>query len=46
MPSDVDWCDEPFDYPENTTLKAVVKQKKAVKIRYSPDFENLLISKL
>ena len=33
-PSDVDWCDEPFDYPENTILKAVVKQKKAVKIMF------------
>merc|ERR1711892_808923 len=33
-PSDTDWCDEPFDYPENTILKAVVKQKKAVKIMF------------
>merc|ERR1712123_366874 len=36
-PSDTDWCDHPFDYPENTILKAVVKQKKAIKILFNND---------
>eukprot|EP00091_Calanus_sinicus_P018649 TRINITY_DN4333_c0_g1_i3.p1 TRINITY_DN4333_c0_g1~~TRINITY_DN4333_c0_g1_i3.p1 ORF type:complete len:223 (-),score=50.31 TRINITY_DN4333_c0_g1_i3:126-794(-) len=33
-PDDLDWCDEPQDYPENIILKAVAKQKKTVKIMF------------
>eukprot|EP00092_Neocalanus_flemingeri_P045996 GFUD01051625.1.p1 GENE.GFUD01051625.1~~GFUD01051625.1.p1 ORF type:complete len:216 (+),score=62.55 GFUD01051625.1:134-781(+) len=36
-PDDVDWCNEPLNYPENTILKAVVKQKKSVKIMFNND---------
>merc|ERR1711892_519310 len=34
-PDALDWCDEPFDYPENTILKAVAKQKKAIKTMFN-----------
>merc|ERR1719431_1142234 len=30
-PDDLDWCDEPYHYPEHDILKAVTNQKKAVK---------------
>merc|ERR1719219_2513522 len=33
-PEGGDWCDKPYDYPEHTILKAVAKQKKAVKIMF------------
>merc|ERR1711892_645416 len=34
-PDALDWCDESFDYPENTILKAVAKQKKAIKTMFN-----------
>ena len=52
-PDDLDWCDEPRDYPENIILKAVAKQKKTVKMKeinetseigvrmFKPQFENI-----
>ena len=30
-------CDDPLDYPENTILKAVSKQKKAIKIMFDEE---------
>merc|ERR1719315_405291 len=36
-PDDLDWCDEPYHYPEHDILKAVTKQKKAVKIMFDKD---------
>merc|ERR1719431_622560 len=36
-PDDLDWCDEPYHYPEHDILKAVAKQNKAVKIMFDQD---------
>merc|ERR1711887_84055 len=36
-PDDLDWCDKPYHYPEHDILKAVTKQKKAVKIMFDKD---------
>merc|ERR1712173_144599 len=36
-PDDLDWCDEPYHYPEHDILKAVAKQNKAVKIMFDRD---------
>merc|ERR1712165_219261 len=36
-PDDLDWCDEPYHYPEHDILKVVTKQKKAVKIMFDKD---------
>merc|ERR1712198_731581 len=33
-PDNLDWCDQPQQYPEINILKAVIKQKKAVKILF------------
>merc|ERR1712013_721634 len=38
-PDDLNRCDEPYHYPEHDILKAVAKQKKAVKIMF--DKENV-----
>jgi hypothetical protein len=43
-PEGLDWCDDPLDYPENTILKAVSKQKKAIKIMF--DEENLPVEEV
>merc|ERR1719342_1997741 len=36
-PDDLNWCDEPYHYPEHDILKAVAKQKKAVKIMFDKE---------
>eukprot|EP00091_Calanus_sinicus_P006572 TRINITY_DN17279_c0_g1_i2.p1 TRINITY_DN17279_c0_g1~~TRINITY_DN17279_c0_g1_i2.p1 ORF type:complete len:144 (-),score=41.50 TRINITY_DN17279_c0_g1_i2:10-441(-) len=36
-PEGLDWCDDPLQYPENTILKAVSKQKKAIRIMFDEE---------
>eukprot|EP00092_Neocalanus_flemingeri_P059929 GFUD01071780.1.p1 GENE.GFUD01071780.1~~GFUD01071780.1.p1 ORF type:complete len:213 (-),score=49.68 GFUD01071780.1:4-642(-) len=36
-PGDVDWCKEPFDYPEIIILKVVTKQEKSVMIMFDDE---------